>query len=106
MTVEIRKYPFEVVDSFELELNRRSPVLSVQVQKGVPVMWVPFDTEKQTAMRTFRVFGTGQPIEGDASKLKYVGTFQMQGGDFVGHLFEVSNGPFGPFTPPPGQGEE
>lgn len=86
ISVEIRKYVFDVAD-FELDLPEHAPILSVQVQYGKPTMWVAVNPEKETVKRQFCVVSTGQPIA-KWSFLRFIATFQLSNGDFVGHLFE------------------
>lgn len=83
----IHKYPVPIVDDVEIELPVGAQVLTVQVQMDKPFIWalVSKDTVR-TEMRQFRLIGTGHPIEDDAKR--YVGTFQLHGGDLVFHLFE------------------
>jgi hypothetical protein len=39
--------------------------------------------------RMFEIFGTGSPIQYDiGTDRKYIGTYQLYGGDLVYHLFE------------------
>jgi hypothetical protein len=85
----IYKYPVEVDDEFTIGLPEGARVLSVDTQHGEPVMWALVDPTAPTTNRTFRVIGTGHPIE-DAAELAFVGTFQMRGGSLIFHLFEKS----------------
>ena len=84
----IHKYDVQVADQFKLELPRGATIMSVQVQREVPRMWVLVDKdEDRVEERTFRVIGTGHPID-DEKDLMFVGTFQIHGGMLVFHLFE------------------
>jgi hypothetical protein len=87
----VYKYPFQVADRFTLELPEDFWPLSVQVQDGVPCLWVLMDTEKPRATFTFSVFGTGRPIRKGLDIDGYIGTFQMP--PFVWHLFEGGGAP-------------
>lgn len=82
----IWKFPFEVTNEQKIFMPRTAKVLSVQMQNGVPCMWVLVDTEEQKEARTFIVQGTGHPCVCDVSE--FIGTFQMSGGTLVFHLFE------------------
>lgn len=94
MTTTIYKYPFDVTDDIEIPMPIGAEVLAVQVQvtpRGeMPCIWARVDPSDETEVRHFRLVGTGHEVPefGDAT-LNYVGTFQMIGGAFVGHLFEV-----------------
>jgi hypothetical protein len=61
-------------------------VLSVQVQGTTPVMWASVDPAAPKKDRFFQIVGTGWNF--DPSGLEFVGTFQIDGGSLVFHLFE------------------
>ena len=90
----IYKYEVKLDDWFEVEVPRRSKVLSVGMQKGTPQMWVLVDLEppplpfSPTVMRRFRLVGTGNPVVGLFDD-KFIGTFQLYEGALVFHLFEA-----------------
>lgn len=88
----IWKFPVEM-GRFELSLPVDAEVLSVQVQQGVPQMWVLLDPdpEQDTMLRAFEVFGTGHPIRQAAHT--FIGTFQFANGSLVFHLFETAGAP-------------
>lgn len=84
-------WKYEVPDTGEVTLSmpRGAMAMTVQVQRGTPVMWAMVDPLAPKVERHFRVIGTGW--EFDTSGLLYVGTYQVSGGDFVFHLFEVTS---------------
>jgi len=55
--------------------------------QGEPYLYALVDLDAKLETRKFRFAGTGHPIK--ERDLKYIGTFQLQGGNFVGHLFEI-----------------
>jgi hypothetical protein len=84
----IFKYPFKTTDNFEISMPKDATILTVATQNESPCMWAlvtPDVNEKQ--IRKFRVFGTGHPI--DTALLYYIGTYQLQGGALVFHVFEI-----------------
>lgn len=67
-----------------IELPLDAIVVSVQVQNGVPVMWVLFNrVEIFTKVHNFEWYATGEDIP---QEKVYVGTVQVH--DEVYHLFE------------------
>ncbi len=67
-------------------------VLAVQVQHGDPVMWVEHSTDQsKLEPRRFVVIGTGHPFPEDF-RGTYVATFQLDGGSFIGHVYETPVG--------------
>lgn len=81
--------PHKVV--FEMPVGSR--VLCVQVQEGIPRIWVEIQsTERGTQQekREFVVYGTGHVMRIDEGKtVEYIGTFQMYDGKEVYHLYEL-----------------
>lgn len=88
---KIYKYTIPVENSFSLELPQGAKILTVQEQHGEPQIWALVDTESPTETRELCVVGTGHTIVDDSppKTLYYIGTFQLFGGNFVGHLFEI-----------------
>lgn len=89
------KYPVPVQDDFALTMPQGATILSVQAQGshavpgqgGQPVLWALVDPDAPITQRQFRLAGTGHPVPDDPGT--YVGTFQLYGGGFIGHLWEV-----------------
>lgn len=89
MKKTIYKYDIKIDDKFEIQLPIGAEILSVQIQYGDPKMWVLVDPAAPIAPRVFEVFGTGHPIHYDMGiDRRFIGTFQIQDGRLVFHLFE------------------
>lgn len=86
----IWKFDVPVADRLLIQMPEGAKVLCVQVQNETPCIWAKVDpgTKVPVEVREFRVYGTGHNID-ESEALEYVGTFQLLGGSFVGHLFEV-----------------
>lgn len=84
----IWKYELETLDLFGLDMPRGAEVLTVQMQKGKPCLWAVVDTGNDKENRTFAIHGTGHDVNNADSK-KYIGTYQLMGGDLVFHMFEL-----------------
>lgn len=84
----IYKYEIQLIDEFEIEMPEGSIILSVQSQNNFPVMWALVFPDVKTYKRKFKLVGTGRSID-NWTCLNYVGTFQLDGGAFIGHLFEI-----------------
>lgn len=82
----IYKFPVPVQDEFDLELPVGALFLDVQVQRS-PQMWFLLDSQAPNVTRRFAVYGTGHKVR-EAETLKHLGTFQLQMGALVFHLFE------------------
>jgi hypothetical protein len=62
--------------------------LTVQTQDDEPHIWMLVDPLEETAIKRFRIYGTGHSIS-DPNRIRYVGTCQQASG-FVWHVFEDS----------------
>lgn len=72
-----------------VEMPAGAEVLCVQTQRGQPFIWARVNPNATTSPRKFRTFGTMHPI--DPSTIgKYVGTYQLEGGSLIFHVFESS----------------
>jgi len=86
---KIFKYPLKTTDTQEIIIPRESEILCVQTQNDTPCLWALVSVDGLLAQesRTIITYGTGHPIT-DSKKLKYLGTYQLQNGFLVFHLFE------------------
>jgi hypothetical protein len=88
--LRIYKYTIRVEGYFYLNLPVGAEILTVQVQYDKPQIWALVDPEQSSKpCRHFRVAGTDYDITEDRDSLRYIGTFQLSGGAFIGHLFEI-----------------
>ena len=83
----IYKYVLKVATNQEIQMPANAQVLSVQGQNNDAVMWCLCDKADDIVPRTFTVITTGDSFNADYCE--YLGTFQTDGGEFVGHVFEV-----------------
>lgn len=91
--LSIYKYPFHLVDLLMVNMPAGAEILCVQTQREKPCMWARVDPSAPMELRSFAIYGTGHPISPDAAKdHRYVGTFQLAGGDLVFHVFEIERG--------------
>lgn len=83
----IWKYEIPILDDFEIELPKAAEFLTLQLQFHTLTIWFLVNTDNEMVKRKFRLIGTGHKII-DKSWLKYLGTFQLHDGNFIGHVFE------------------
>lgn len=95
----IYKYPLEITAEqvinipmlyfYDRVARCNEQVLHVDVQDVIrPCLWCMVDTENQTYPMKVVTKMTGEEIrEDEKDKLKYVGSYLIGGGDFVGHVF-------------------
>jgi len=81
----IFKYALLVTDRQEIEMPVGAKILTCQVQREKPCVWALVDPSAPQEFRTFSTYGTGHPIYQEPGE--YVGTYQLESGGFVGHVF-------------------
>lgn len=81
----IFKYKLEVEGAQHIEMPERADILCVQVQNGEPHIWARVDPAAPKEKVFFRTYGTGHEME--KSWKRYVGTYQLEGGALVFHVF-------------------
>ena len=82
----IYKYPLEVTDDQFINIPKDYQILTVQVQNGRPCLWAEVDPKLPMDCVHIVIVGTGHSIHDD-DEMKYIGTFQLESGSFVGHCF-------------------
>lgn len=83
----VYKYKMEEACDTVIMMPWGAEILCAQLQFGTPTLWALVDPNQPPQERVFEVLGTGQAME-DNIKRKYIGTFQMNSGVFVFHIFE------------------
>lgn len=71
----------------KIEMPEGAQVLTAQMQGNQLCLWALVDPGAKKETRTFEVFGTGHPI--NEGNIMYITTFQMSGGAFIFHVFEL-----------------
>lgn len=82
----IYKYPLEIREGQCVDMPEGAIILSVQLQNDKPQLWVLVDTLRPLESRYIKIYGTGNPCDGSPNK--FIGTFQMNDGRLVWHVFE------------------
>jgi len=72
-----------------IDLPMDAKILDVQMQHEQPQMWSLLNPKRPKVGRRFIVEGTGHEIQEIGAGLEYIGTFQMNGGALVWHVFEL-----------------
>jgi hypothetical protein len=87
----IYKYPLEVTDRQELLLPKEATILTVQIQYGYPRLWVLVEPEAEVERWEFLTIGTGHNITSPITSFRYIGTYQLDAGQLVFHVFAKKN---------------
>lgn len=84
----IWKYPIQVRDSQKISMPYTHNILCVQVQNDEPCLWVEVNSDHPLIDVEILVYGTGHKInQPGKSRARYIGTFQLMDGQFVGHVY-------------------
>ena len=97
---KVFKYQIPINDYVDIALPEDAQILTVDCQHGQPCLWALVDPTAPEVTRRFRFAGTGHPITDDTERLFFHGTFQMDGGSLIFHIFEVVNYPICFFKKP------
>lgn len=93
--MRILKYKIDVTGKQVIKLPADSEVLTVQVQNGVPHIWAKvYDEESilkahgeyKEEEHHISSYGTGNEIKNSCGR--YIGTYQLDEGSLVFHVFE------------------
>lgn len=89
--MEVFKYgiPITIAGLFTIELPKGAKILTAQGQHNHPQMWALVDDKSTKETRRFLLVGTGDSIDNNPETLDYIGTFQLNGGASIKHLFEI-----------------
>jgi hypothetical protein len=82
----IYKYELEVTDRQKVMMHKKAELLSVGIQHGKVVLWALIDGDNPIIEREIHTVGTGHIVNVPYGT-KYVGTYMLEDGYFVGHVF-------------------
>lgn len=80
------KFPLVINDYQHVGIPALATILTVQVQKGVPCLWVRLEETASVEPRQIITVGTGHPFPD--YPLRYIGSYQLSAGALVFHVFE------------------
>lgn len=81
----IWKHKLNITDTQKIKMPRGAKGLSVQWQHNNLCLWVLCEEDNVTEDRVVAIYGTGHDLPMTTGD--YVGTFQMEGGHLVFHVF-------------------
>lgn len=85
---KIFKYQLEIAHEQVIQMPENSKILTVQCQNNLPVLWAEANLDNDIKPYIFITMGTGHDIPKDEEdSLKYIGTYQLNNGEFIGHLY-------------------
>ena len=91
MKRRILKFQIKTYGETTIEVSGIGKILHVGVQRGNPFVWVEVNEyilQKET--KRIRVFHTGEDIPEELhNKTKYIGTFLLDEGCYVGHAYQI-----------------
>lgn len=87
----ILKYELKIHGDQIIDFGGIARILCVGVQRNKPYLWADVD-EHPFKMERKRIvmFNTGEEIPCElAHKTKYIGTVMLDGGSYVGHVYQI-----------------
>ena len=91
MEKTIWKFELETKNISMIQMPKEAEILCIQEQFEKPCMWVLVDADQEKEERYFEIFRTGHPVHCDMGvERKYIGTYQLNNGALVFHVFERS----------------
>ena len=88
MVRAIWKFQLGVLDEQIVFMPEGAEILHLQVQRDVPCVWAIVDPDARQEPRKFWTIVTGD-IPDDRSLATHIGSYQLEGGSFVAHVFEA-----------------
>jgi len=85
--MEVWKFKLDLDHCQSISMPAGAKILAIQVQFNQPRLWCLVDPTARLTDREFVTYGTGHEI--DAEGHHYVGTYQIDGGRLVYHVFEI-----------------
>lgn len=88
--MEKQIWKFEVSwNETTIQMPKDAEILTMQLQNGKRCFWALVNPKNEHELRYFEIYGTGHSIYYDMGiTRKYIGTFQLEDGLYVFHLFE------------------
>lgn len=88
---QIWKFAIPTADKLSFKMPVGAEVLSVAVQHNKPCLWALVNPDAAMETRTFYITGTGHDIPDSVSRQfgLFHGTFLLEDGALVFHIFEV-----------------
>jgi len=88
MKKSIWKFPIKIEDEQSVLMPKDSELLSVQVQHGQICIWALVNIEAITVKRIIKMAGTGHDLTNRVPLGPFLGTVQVNGGQFIFHVFD------------------
>lgn len=82
----IWRFDLMIEDEQTIEMPAGAEIIRMAPDRSV--MWAIVDPEQPTQKRTYHTYGTGHEMPDRPGK--YVGTYEVAGGSYVFHVFEVT----------------
>lgn len=85
----IWKFELETTDKQIIEMPFNAEILNIQTQDETPCVWALVDPLEAVEDRVIEIFGTGHKLLEDMGvNREYIGTYQLNNGALVFHVFE------------------
>ena len=89
--VTILKWSLEIRTKQTIHMSAGARILTLQMQGGTPQLWALVGISNfSTVPRTFVTYSTGETIL-ETNTCEYIGTYQIDNGVMVFHVFEITD---------------
>lgn len=88
---KVFKYALPIEDCSEVQMPEGAQILKIDAQYNRPCIWALVNPDAPNKVRRFRFAGTGHPISENPDQLFFHGTFHLEGGALVFHVFEITS---------------
>lgn len=84
----IYKYSLQIIDEQTISMPKDAKILTIETLYNQPMLWANVDCAKEYEPVTIITLPTGSTlVEYEDMSLEYIGSYQLGGGNFVGHVF-------------------
>jgi len=83
----IWKYDLRMERYQEIFMPSGAVILSLQIQKECPCLWVKVNTDEKMIARKIMTYGTGHELTDNEGN--YIGSYQLTKLSLIFHVFEV-----------------
>jgi hypothetical protein len=90
MRRQVWKFPLAATGVQLVHMPAGAQILSVQLQGDTLSLWALCEVDREPTDRAIAIYGTGHEMPStEHGILKFISTFQLDGGRLVFHVFEL-----------------
>lgn len=90
MTKTIWKYELDITGVQSIQMPKDAEILCVQAQNGKPCLWALVNPVAEKETIGLFTYGTGHIVPTEPYVHRYIGTYQLEDGALVFHVFSFT----------------